>query len=136
MAWVLSGVAISARYFLMNLFHSAGVSAERASFMVGRLGARLGNQTSYQFWDANLDLGTPRGGRRTVPMRKPSSFALGVPSLTMRMAMVNSLLAKVDDDEPHYGSEDNRSRQGTADFVDDQMGWSFLPSLASLGAVR
>jgi hypothetical protein len=80
-------VAISARYFLMNLLHCAGVSAESPSFMDGRLGARLGNQTSYQFCEENLDLGTPRGGRRTVPMRKPSSFARGLPSLTMRMAI-------------------------------------------------
>src|SRR5215468_3046118 len=97
MAWVFSGVDISARYFLMNLFHWAGVVAERASFMVGRLGARLGNQTSYQFCEANLALGTPRGGRRTVPMRKPSFLALGVPSLTMRMGIVNLLSVKVDE---------------------------------------
>src|SRR5215475_7817161 len=94
MAWVFSGVAISARYFLMNLFHWAGVVAERPSFIVGRLGARLGNQTSYQFCKANLDLGTPRGGRRTVPMRRPSSSARGVPSLTMRMAMIYRLTGR------------------------------------------
>ena len=63
-------------------------SEERPSFIVGRLGARLGNQTSYQFCEANLDLGTPRGGRRTVPMRKPSLAFRGEPSLTIVIAMV------------------------------------------------
>jgi hypothetical protein len=87
--------------------------------MVGRLGARLGNQTSYQFCEANLDLGTPRGGRRTVPMRKPSFFALELPSLTMRMGMVDLLSAKVDDDEPYQGSEDDQAHQSAAEFVND-----------------
>jgi hypothetical protein len=32
-------------------------------------------------------LRTPRGGRRTVPMRKPSSGSRAVPSLTTRIAI-------------------------------------------------
>jgi hypothetical protein len=80
--------------------------------MVGRLGERLGNQTSYQFCEANLDLGTPRGGRRTVPMRRPSFFARGVPSLTMRMGM-SYLLA------PNFGSS-----------VFSLVFWSFVLPLA------
>ena len=36
------------------------------------------------------DFGTPRGGRRTVPMRVPSPFRRGLPSLTMRIAMTAS----------------------------------------------
>ncbi|SPR98544.1 hypothetical protein CBM2634_A280001 [Cupriavidus taiwanensis] len=32
-------------------------------------------------------MGTPRGGRRTVPTRRPSSVARGVPSLTILMVM-------------------------------------------------
>ena len=59
-------------YFLANAAHSAGVVAACPSFIVSRLGARFGNQTSYQFFDENSVLGTPRGGRRTVPIRKPS----------------------------------------------------------------
>ena len=58
-----------------------------SSFMVATLGARLGYHTSYQFSDANLAFATPRGGRRTVPMRRPSFFVRAVPSLTMRIAM-------------------------------------------------
>src|SRR5881227_1290990 len=88
MAWVFAGVAISARYLLMNFAHCAGVWAESANFIVGRLGARLGNQMSYQFCDANLAFGTPRGGRRTVPMRRPSFLALGLPSRTMRIGIL------------------------------------------------
>ena len=85
MAWRLSGVAISARYFLVNAAHWAGVLAFCPSFMASRLGARFGNHTSYQFCDANMVLGTPRGGRRTVPMRVPSPSTRGLPSLTTRM---------------------------------------------------
>jgi len=33
------------------------------------------------------NFGTPRGGRRTVPIRKPSPGFRGVPSLTMKMAI-------------------------------------------------
>ena len=47
--------------------------------MVSRLGARLGNHTSYQFCFENCAFGTPRGGRRTVPIRSPSRGARGVP---------------------------------------------------------
>jgi hypothetical protein len=60
--------------------------------MVSTLGARFGNHTSYQSCEANADFGTPRGGRRTVPMRRPSFFALGVPNLTTRTAMTGPLL--------------------------------------------
>jgi hypothetical protein len=42
---------------------------------------------SYQLPEENSDFGTPRGGLRTVPMRSPSSFALGPPSLTIRIAI-------------------------------------------------
>lgn len=34
-----------------------------------------------------LALGTPRGGRRTVPNRRPSSGSLGLPSRTTRIAI-------------------------------------------------
>src|SRR5574337_2064627 len=91
MAWLFSGLAISARYFLMNAAHWGGVLASRAIFMVSRLGARLGNQTSYQFRDENSALGTPRGGRRTVPMRVPSPSTRGLPSLITRTTMAGSL---------------------------------------------
>src|SRR5262245_20458796 len=55
--------------------------------MVGTLGARVGNHTSYQSSFENRALGTPRGGRRTVPMRAPSPFRRRVPRRTMRMLM-------------------------------------------------
>ncbi len=55
--------------------------------MVGTLGARFGNHTSYQFCGAKADFGTPRGGRRTVPMRVPSPSTRGLPSLTTRIAI-------------------------------------------------
>src|SRR5262245_51229673 len=85
-----SGLAISARYFLAKARHCAGVAAARPSFMVGTLGARVGNHTSYQFREANSDFGTPRGGRRTVPIRGPSPALLALPSLTTRTAMDRS----------------------------------------------
>ncbi len=44
--------------------------------MVSTLGAKVGNHTSYQFCAAYSALGTPRGGRRTVPILKPSSLLL------------------------------------------------------------
>src|SRR3989338_2446533 len=91
MEWLFSGADISARYFLKKTAHWAGVSASWASFMVSRLGARLGNHTSYQFCDANSDFGTPRGGRRTVPMRVPSFATLWLPSLTTRTTIFRSL---------------------------------------------
>ena len=56
----------------MNAAHCAGVSAAWPSFIVSTLGASTGNQTSYQLPDENCAFGTPRGGRRTVPMRSPS----------------------------------------------------------------
>ena len=64
-----------------------GVLACWANFMVSTLGARLGNQTSYQFCPANASLGTPRGGRRTVPIRMPSPSTRALPSLTTRTTM-------------------------------------------------
>src|SRR5260370_8612185 len=79
-----SGRAISARYFLKKARHSFGVVARCAIFMVSTLGARFGNQTSYQFCDANAFLGTPRGGRRTVPNRGPPPPAPPSPNLTTR----------------------------------------------------
>ena len=82
-----SGFAISARYFRVKTVHALSVVADRPSFIVGTLGARLGNQTSYQSSAAKRLFGTPRGGLRTVPMRSPSSRACGVPSRTMRTAM-------------------------------------------------
>src|SRR5258708_1266463 len=61
-----------------------------------RLDARreVGNHTSYQFCGANLFLGTPRGGRRTVPMRMPSPSILLLPSLTTRIAITHSFLQR------------------------------------------
>ena len=54
-------------YLREKAFHWAGVFAVSPSFIVSRLGASVGNHTSYQSWDANSAFGTPRGGRRTVP---------------------------------------------------------------------
>ena len=48
------------------------------------LGASSGSQTSYQFCAACSLFGTPRGGRLTVPMRRPSPRMRPVPSRTMR----------------------------------------------------
>ena len=36
---------------------------------------------------ANLPLGTPLGGRLTVPIRKPSPGILSLPNLTIRIAI-------------------------------------------------
>ena len=69
---------------LANTAHSRSVFAARPSFTVAAPGARIGNHTSYQFPDACLPFGTPRGGCRTVPMRKPSPRNLGVPRRTIR----------------------------------------------------
>ena len=55
--------------------------------MVAALGASCGNQTSYQSSAAKRDFGTPRGGRRTVPIRRPSPGRRGAPSRTMRTDM-------------------------------------------------
>src|SRR5512134_205345 len=74
----------------MNVAHSRAVPAFCASFMVSLLGARLGNQTSYQFCDENSVFGTPRGGRCTVPMRMPSPSLLLLPSLTTLTATAAS----------------------------------------------
>lgn len=82
--------AISARYFLAKTAHWPGLETCWPSFTVSRLGARLGNQTSYQFRRVNSDFGTPRGGRRTVPMRRPSPSARGLPSRTTRITTVAS----------------------------------------------
>src|SRR5258706_9324380 len=86
-----SGCAISARYLRTNAAHCAGVAAESPSFIVARLGARFGYHASYQSRAANCDFGTPRGGRRTVPMRRPSDLARGVPRLTTRATMIQLL---------------------------------------------
>ena len=56
-------------------------------FIVGTLGARFGNHTSYQSSAANRALGTPRGGLRTVPMRSPSFGARLEPSRTILTVM-------------------------------------------------
>ena len=47
--------------------------------MVATLGASTGNQTSYQSSRAKSFFGTPRGGRRTVPSRVPSSASARLP---------------------------------------------------------
>src|SRR5438552_6431168 len=124
-----SGRAISARYFLKKARHSFGVAARCAIFMVSTLGARFGNQTSYQFCDANAFLGTPRGGRRTVPMRGPSRSALALPNLTTRIAIFS--LLPVSGHDAHAMSErgvDSSARRADDGFdtitirVDDEGG--------------
>lgn len=57
-----------------------GELLDRAAFTNSELGARFGSQTSYQSSAAYRLLGTPRGGRRTVPRRTPSSLRRGLPS--------------------------------------------------------
>jgi hypothetical protein len=79
-----SGADISAWYFLVNFDQSAGDAAPRPSFIASTLGARFGNHTSYQFCFENCAFGTPRGGRRTVPIRVPSLGSRGVPRRTTR----------------------------------------------------
>jgi len=64
MVRTFSGFFISARYFLTNAAHCAGVRAFRPSFIVSTRGARLGNHTSYQLRDAN-------SGLRHAPRRPP-----------------------------------------------------------------
>jgi hypothetical protein len=66
----------------MNLFQSASLSAPKPSFTVASLGESSGSHTSYQLSEANFAFGTPLGGRRTVPMRKPSPRSLGMPRRT------------------------------------------------------
>src|SRR4030043_1398642 len=88
---LFSGGAISARYLRKKAFHSSSVLALWPILIVSGLGARFGNHTSYQFCEAYLVLGTPRGGRLTVPIRIPSSGTLSVPRRTMRTAMITSL---------------------------------------------
>ena len=51
------------------------------------LGASVGSQTSYQSSLANFVFGTPRGGRRTVPRRRPSPLRRVVPNRTIRIAI-------------------------------------------------
>jgi hypothetical protein len=77
-----AGAAISARYFLVNADHSAQDAASCPSLMVPVLGARFGNQTSYQSRVENCAFGTPRGGRRTVPILVPGRR--GLPRRTTR----------------------------------------------------
>src|SRR5213082_2025187 len=55
------------------------------------LGARSGSHTSKKSRAAYCSLRTPRGGRRTVPMRRPSPRSRGVPSCTIRTAISWSL---------------------------------------------
>src|SRR5262245_50140298 len=90
MACLASGAAISARYLLLNADHCAGDTAAWASFMVATLGARVGNHTSNQFCFENCALGTPRGGRRTVPILVPSRGRRAVPRRTTLTLMRNS----------------------------------------------
>jgi len=85
--WLASGVDISARYLLTKVAHWTEVVAAYPNFIVPTLGAKFGNQTSYQFCDANSDFDTPRGERRTVPIRNPSPLFRAFPSLTKRMAI-------------------------------------------------
>jgi hypothetical protein len=81
----------------MNVAHWAGVVASCPSFIVSTLGARFGNQTSYQFFDANSVFGTPLGGRRTVPIRIPSPSIRSLPSLKTRTTMLASCLERPND---------------------------------------
>lgn len=64
--------------------------------MIATLGASVGNQTSYQFWDENWAFGTPRGGRRTVPIRVPSFGSRGVPRRTTRTLMAVIVVPRAD----------------------------------------
>ena len=83
--------AISLRYFFSNARHCLSVFAFCPIFIVSTLGARFGSQTSYQFCELNAVLGTPRGGRRTVPIRRPSPATRSLPSLNTRNVMDISL---------------------------------------------
>jgi hypothetical protein len=51
------------------------VAAVNACVTASTEGASSGSQMSYQFCRACSAFGTPRGGRRTVPMRRPSPRA-------------------------------------------------------------
>jgi hypothetical protein len=59
-------------YFLENARHAASDFDASHARIVSSLGARFGNHTSYQFPVEKAALGTPRGGRLTVPIRNPS----------------------------------------------------------------
>ena len=63
--------------FFLNAAQSRSVVALLPSLMVSTLGARFGYQTSYQSSRAKRVAGTPRGGRCTVPMRRPSPATRG-----------------------------------------------------------
>src|SRR5262245_46411086 len=76
---------------------------------VAASGARIGSQTSYQSSFAWRDLGTPRGGRRTVPMRSPSPGALGVPRRTIRTAILPA-----NREDEHDGDHQQHERQEEA----------------------
>src|SRR5439155_22387698 len=82
------GWRISWRYRLPNVAHRFGV---RGAAMIHRtrvwLGASSGSHTSKKFRRAYWSLRTPRGGRRTVPVRRPSPRSRGVPSRTIRTAI-------------------------------------------------
>lgn len=73
--WILGGIALLVLPLLLQYFGNAWVRIADLALL-------------YQFWLENWSLGTPRGGRRTVPMRVPSSGARGVPRRTMRKDMV------------------------------------------------
>src|SRR5438552_975276 len=160
MLWRFSGVDISARYFLINAAHSWVVVACCADFMVSTLGARFGNQTSYQFRVAYSVLGTPRGGRRTVPMRVPSPSALALPSLTTRTTTVASdshdarraslpgrpklprasteaiCRAKRPDSEPARGSLECPSPDGSSVISRYHRAWIRAPGKTSYGEAQ
>ena len=67
--------------------HWRGESAPRAPLTSWLLGASSGSQTSYHFCAACWSLGTPRGGWRTVPIRRPSWLPRALPSRAMRTAI-------------------------------------------------
>jgi hypothetical protein len=60
-----------------------GYQLGRSMTAAARLGASVGNHTSYQSSFENRDFGTPRGGRRPVSILVPSPGARGLPSRTM-----------------------------------------------------
>src|SRR5438105_1252716 len=118
------GWRISWRYRLPNVAHRFGV---RGAAMIDRtsvwLGASSGSHTSKKFRTAYWSLRTPRGGRRTVPMRRPSPRSRGVPSRTIRTAIWWSL--------PELSDRGELSRNGRscAHVPDRGVGPPQLPSL-------
>jgi hypothetical protein len=88
----LSGLDISARYFRMNVIQARSVLADRPNFTVSMLGASTGSQTSKKFLEERWLVGTPRGGRRTVPIRNPSPGNRSLPRRTIWMAILEDIL--------------------------------------------